>query len=329
MIGIMLTMAVISTGYALWTTKERQDRHPWMPKTLEPIALRRPLDLPALGYLPKDCKLVAGLHVAEMMQDAKTGKILLAEPRPTYFDWPLKQIKRTSGLTLDDVDHVVLGAADLKQLVMVVKTRNKISLEKIADARPMKSSKHEERPYYEFPVAPVGQAILWCVDDETLIYVMRLDEPKREHLSGLTTKARAVEDVLPGPLHDAVAQLLPKRGFAWSAGRLEQLGELKFWLPILLGGKVDVAFVKEIKIFAVGLEPMEGQSGLSLSGAFLMTDADAAAKLAARLKAVKIDGAIHDAFATPKDARFHSVNWQVRGEVATLRRFLNESKDAK
>jgi hypothetical protein len=321
MICIMLMMATIGLFYALWTLRDRQARHPWMPKKLEPIAFRRPLDLAGLGYLPKDCKLVAGLQVAEMMQDEKVGKKLLAAPRPTLLDWPLKQIARTSGVTVEEIDHIVLGSADLTRLVMVVKARGKISLEKIADARPVRSSKQEDRPVYEFAMLPpIGNALVWCVDDETLVYAL-----PAENLNGLSVQPRAVKEAISGPFHEVLAQRLPKQNYVWAAGRVDQLGPAAVFLPLIV--KADVGFLKETKTIALGLTPLEG---LTLIGHFHMTDAKAAAKLKARLDDTKIEGATSQKTeTTPADQPQHWVSWQVRGDTATLRAWLGEGKEAK
>src|SRR5207249_430412 len=126
-----------------------------------------------------------GLHIAEMLSDKQAGKALLAEPRPALLDWSVKPITRTTGLKLDDLDHILLATAfdaHFPQLVMIVKTRPKISLEKIADARPRKSSLHQDRSLYEFSLDPLREVMLWCVEERTLICVIRLDPPKLDHL---------------------------------------------------------------------------------------------------------------------------------------------------
>lgn len=324
----MLTMAIIGLSYALWTVKERQARHPWMPKKLEPIAFRRPLELSSLGYLPKHCPIVAGLHIAEMMQDEEVGKKLLAEPRPEMLEWALKPIARTSGLTLEEIDHVVLGVMfeqQTPQLVMIVKARSKISLEKIAEARPAKSSLYQERPVYEF-TSKSGDTLVWCVDDETLIYLYRLDAPKVEHLKNLPTKPRSLDEALSPTAHAVMKERLPKQAFAWAAGDLDALGALKLALPLMLGAKADFSVLFEAQRFAVSVAP---NGGVTLNGSFLMKDAKASGRLKSFLEGVAIEGAKSQKVELPPADVEQWVSWQVRGDAAAIRGLVNGRPDEK
>ena len=173
-LGIMLVMTIVGLSYMLWTTKLRQSRHPWMPEKLEAIEFRQPLQLTGLGYLPKGTQIVVGLQVAEWLDD-KAGKQLLAEPRPALLDWLLKQITRSTNLKIEQIDHIVLGSTLDVQLVAVVKTRQPYSLQKISEAvQPAQSTLYQNQALYEFPLKPMGNAMLWCVEERTLLFVLRL-----------------------------------------------------------------------------------------------------------------------------------------------------------
>jgi hypothetical protein len=104
--------------------------------------------------------------------------------------------------------------------------------------------------------------------------------------------------------------------FAWAAGRVDQLGPLRAWLPMELGS------LKQMKTFVVGIEPVEE---LTLTGNFLMNDAKAAANFKTFLEKVNIEGAKSQKV----DASEDWVAWQVRGDVATVRGFLNRGKERK
>jgi hypothetical protein len=328
-LGIMATMAIVGLSYALWTTQIRRARDPKKIDRLEPISARRPLELPALGYLPKECQLVAGLHLAEMLND-KAGKELLAEPRPALIDWSLRQITRTSGLKLEDIDHVVLATAfdaHFPQLVMIVRTRPKIDLQKIAEARPKKSTLHENQPLYEFTLDPLGEAMVWNVEERTLIYVFRLDAPRTEHLNRLSATPRKLDAMLSAPLQKAMKERLPTHPYMWAAGRLDQLGMAKDWLPLAFGGKAELGPLKQIQTFTLGIEPVEG---LTLKGDFQLANAKSAAAFKAFLDNVQIDGAkSHKVEASPSDEPEQWVAWQVRGDVSAIRELLNRGKDGK
>jgi hypothetical protein len=320
MLGIMLSMAIVSLSYILWTVNIRRSRHPWMPKKLEPIGQRRPLELDGLGYLPKDVHFLAGLHVAEMMDDKNVGRKLLEEPRPSFADWVFKQIARITALDADGIDHVVLAVtldAPFPQLVMVVKTRAPYDLAQIAkSAKAAKTPLYKDRPLYEYSANPLGEALLWCVDDRVLVGVFRQELPTIAQLDALSPTPRPVHDVIPAALYDVMKERLRTPQFAWAAGRVDQLGPLRAWLPMELGS------LKQMKTFVVGIEPVEE---LTLTGNFLMNDAKAAANFKTFLEKVNIEGAKSQKV----DASEDWVAWQVRGDVATVRGFLNRGKERK
>jgi hypothetical protein len=341
MLGIMVSMAFIGLGYMLWTTQIRRARDPKKVEKLEPISARRPLELSGLGYLPRDCQVIAGLHIVEMLND-KQGQALLAAPRPFLLDLCAKQITRTTGLKLEDLDHIVLAvvldapkanaidpvAIFPMQLAMIVKTRPKVSLEKIADARPRRSTLHQDRPLYEFSLEPLGEAMLWCVEDQTLIYVARLDAPKLEHLRALSATPRKIDEAAPAVLAKAMQERLPTHPYVWAVGRVDQLGAAKEFLPFLaLGAKADLGPLKELQTFAVSLEPVEG---LTLKGDFQLPSAKSAAAFKKLLERAQIDGAKSQKVeAAPPDEPEQWVTWQVRSDVPAMRDLLNRGKEAK
>ena len=179
-VGVMLllTMAVVSLSYALWTMKLRQSRHPWMPEKLEAIAFRQPTQLTGLGYLPKGTQIVVGLQIAEWLDD-NAGKQLLDDPRPMPIDWVLKQVMRATNLKVEQIDHIIAASTLDAQLVLIVKTRQPYSLEKIVDAvKPVRSSLHYQQKGRFMSILALkpdqGRAVLWClVEDRTMIFVMR------------------------------------------------------------------------------------------------------------------------------------------------------------
>jgi hypothetical protein len=325
-LGIMVAMAVIGLSYALWTTSLRRSRDPKL--LLDPIALRRPLDLQGLGYLPKDSQVIIGLHLAEWLDDKQVGRPLLEEPRPAPLDWVVKQLPRLTGMKLEEIDHVVLaGSFDPPRAVLVLKTRRAYTLEKIVESiRPSQSETHLQHPLYHFSLNPLGNAMLWCVEEKTLICVVPLGEPKLEHLQGLSAEPKKVEEILSAPLLDAMKERLATRQFLWAVGRLGQLGPMKDMAAMMLAGKADLGAIKDLKTFAVGLAPVEG---LTLMGHFQVTDAKAAAKFKTRLESVKIEGAKSQKVEISPEVQEPWVTWQVRGDVAAMRQWLNQGKDAK
>ena len=142
-----------------------------------------------LAYLPRDSDVIVGVHLAEWLDDKEAGKPLLDEPRPTLLDLVLKQLPRVTGLPIEEIDHVVLaGSFDKPQVIMVVKTRRRYSLEKIAEAsHRSKTPQHQDRAVYEMSLPPWAEAIVWCVEEKTIVCVIPFKEaPKLAHLNGLS-----------------------------------------------------------------------------------------------------------------------------------------------
>ncbi len=328
-LGIMVTMAIIGLSYALWTTRLRQSRHPWLHTKLEPIAFRKTLDLPGLAYLPPECVFVAGLHIGETVEDAKVGQPFLAEPRPTGLDWALKQINRMTGMKAEELDHVVIGGPDLARILMVVKARRKISLEKIADARPKQSFLYRDQAAYEFALQAGGDAIVWQADDLTLVVAMRFlagpDITGEEFLKQVNPKVRPVEEVVPTELRSMIEQRLPRHNFAWLAADSTKLG---FLGTLLAAGaersRLPIAGTKRV---VLGIAPMDG---LTIISNLQADDAKAASKIAATLEKAKLpDGITRKVEMTPPDQPQHWVTLQLRGEVSAVRGWLGSGKDAK
>ncbi len=325
-LGIMFTMALIGLSFALWTTQLRQSRHPWLHTKLDPIAFRQPLELPGLGYLPTNCAFVAGLHIGEMVEDAKVGRPLLSEPRPVGLDWALRQIYRTTGMKAEDIDHVVVGGRTLSEFSLVVKARRKISLEKVGDARPKKSYLHRDRATYEFTLQAGAEAIVWQADDQTLVYLVRFpigpDITSEEYLKQMNVKARPIEEVIPTGLREMIQQRLAKHHFAWLAGDTAGVGIFGPFLAVV--GEQHVAALAETKRLALGVTPI---NGLTILGNLQVGDTKAAGKLVTMLEKAKLpEGISRKIEVTPPEQPQHWVTLQLRGDVAAMGEWFGTKK---
>jgi hypothetical protein len=326
LVSIMVAMAIIGLSYALWTTKLRRSRDP--KGALDPITNRKPLELKGLEYLPKDADVVIGLHLAEWMADKKVGRPLLEEPRPAPLEWIVGQLPRITGMPLDQIDHVVLaGSFEHLQIVMIVKTRRPYALEKIAEiGTPLEPPLYHDRALYEVSFNPPARALLWCVEAKTLVCVIRFGAVESTHLAGLSETPRPIDEVLPARLQAVINERLAagERRFFWGVGRLERADALKE-LPIFpLLAKGNLGALKNVKAFAVSLEP---DDGLTLAGNFELRDAKAAANFKTLLDRVKIEGAkSQKAVLPPESEKEQWVSWQVRSDVDKLREWLAPGK---
>jgi hypothetical protein len=262
-----------------------------------------------------------------MDDKSKLGKQLLEQPQPVWIERGVRQLARLTGMKLEQFDHVVTGLVlePAPALVVVARTRAKYSLEQIADAiQPTKSSNYEGKPLYQFQLKPAGEGMLWCVEDRTLVFLLRSDEAKLEHLRGFSVTERKAEDVLPAPLYQTLKERLSRHQYLWVSGQLTHLGPFRDLLPLMLGVKGDVSWLRDLNLFALGIEPIDG---LTLTGHFHLKTPQATTKFKSFLEGVQIEGAKSQKVEAPppdvQDPVAQWVLWQVRGDVATVRELLN------
>src|SRR5437870_1517427 len=72
------------------------------------IPMMPPAKLAGLGYIPADVDFLAGIHVAELMDQPDTAQILSDLRAQGAFD--LVQLARSTSLKLEDIDHIILSA---------------------------------------------------------------------------------------------------------------------------------------------------------------------------------------------------------------------------
>ncbi|MBM4070690.1 MAG: hypothetical protein FJ271_17310 [Planctomycetes bacterium] len=239
---LMGGMAVAALTLALGTLKSRKTRDPKVPATIGATRALPPAELPALAYLPEDCNLVAGIHVADLLKSAR-GKRLLASPRLNGSDqgsnWQgLNCIEGWTGLQASAFDHVALGAridGDVPHLVAVLRTRQPYRLEELAGRFPGKAFPHHKRPLFRIKLQPVGGGYLWCADERTLVLLLRPDAVKIEDMDRVPAFPRQADAALAPPLRKIVDEHL-RQADIWLAGdvqRPETLGNLLRFVPIL------------------------------------------------------------------------------------------------
>src|SRR5262249_4540490 len=119
-----------------------------------PVALVAPADLPALGYLPADCRVLAGCQLAALQKN-DSGRQLLEQLYSGKSALGLKELETWTGLKTADIDHLAMGIRineDLLQLIVVIRTQKPYNAEKVArTATTVKPAKLHGRPYYQAP----------------------------------------------------------------------------------------------------------------------------------------------------------------------------------
>jgi hypothetical protein len=289
-------MALIGLSYALWTTGFRNKNHQRRlivntrkevavaPAAWTPVA---PADLRSLGYLPADTNVVAAVHVAEILQDP-VGRKFLQSGRPVPIEWALTRVEEWTGLKPEMLDHVVfgtkLGKDELPQLSLVVQTRLPYSQTELARAKLIHGTTpgtYRHKPFYQLRIRPVGDLLLWCADDRTLVVLYRFDGTRLEDLEAVPEAPRRGSEGLPAPLRRCLEQRVPMGTLIWLVGHLDQPDLLSPLLTMSQAPPEVQQLVSTIQTWGGGLR---FEHGITLSANFHCAGDVAARELTAYLQ---------------------------------------------
>lgn len=251
---LMGAMAAGALALALGTLQSRKTRDPKIPPIATGPRAFAPAELPALGYLPEGCNLVAGIHVTDLL-NTPTGKRLLDPPRFEWVDKGLATIESWTGLQAGAFDHVAIGtkvSGDVPQLVVALRTRQPYRLEELAKRFPGKAFPHHKRPLFRLKFQPIGGGYLWCADERTLVLLLRPDAVKIEDMDQVPAFPRPPAEALSKALRLIVEEHV-RHAEAWLAGDLERaepLADLLKLFPVL--GKQAPPLAR-VRSFAVGV----------------------------------------------------------------------------
>jgi hypothetical protein len=327
-VGVMVVVALGALGFALKTWGERESRHPKTAVELQAARARVPADLPALGYLPVDCQIVAGVHLADMRKDP-AGKKLLEPPLPGLLNVGLAALEKRTGFQVDDIDHAVFGIAldgIIPQLTAVVRTRRSYTLEEVARAVHGKPLRHHNLPLFRIKLEPVGGGYLWCADEFTLVLVLRPDAAKIEDMDRIPAKPRKGSAGLAEPLRGVLESLM-KNDVIWLAGYIQDPAPIQTLAGLTRLPKTDTDLLTKIQSFAVGIMLEED---VTLLGSLECRDPAAAMALEKHLAKLDFPGSKSTKVIGPPpkadgpEAR--GVSLQIRTDPAGMRRMLEAGK---
>jgi hypothetical protein len=323
-VGVMGLVALGALAFALNTWGLRESRHPKTSVELQAARPHMPADLPALGYLPVDCQIVAGVHAAELRKDP-VGAQLLEPPLPGLLGVGLHAVEKRTGFKLDDIDHAVFGVTMdgiIPQLTAVVRIRRSYTLEEVARAVQSKPLRHHNLPLFRIKLEPVGGGYLWCADEFTLVMVLRPDAAKIEDMDKIPAKPRKASDGLSGPLREMLESRL-KNGVLWLAGHIQDPEPIQTLAGLTRLSKTDAALLAKIQTFALGIQLQED---LTLLGALECRDHSAAIALEKYLAKLDFPGAkSRKVIGPPPNADGPEARWvnlQVRCDPAGMRKML-------
>jgi hypothetical protein len=284
-LGVMVLMAAGGLTLALLTQGVRRSHD--YPKPTEESAARvrvtAPADLTALGYLPPDTDVIVGVHVAEALQ-APAGQAFLKrfQPAEALPGQPEQgpglpgTLKQWTGLSLDEIDHAVLGLDVANQviphLVLVVQTRHRYDPEKVQ--RELKASRSPEpgKKLFRFHVGrPPVDAVLWFAAERTLIVALTPEDMERVPATPEPGIAH-----LAAPLQEMLKTRLGPGDQAWAVGHAADWEKTTVKLPLAALRKDDRQTLEKVRTFGTWLQFDEG---LTLNGAFRCADDPAAQAL--------------------------------------------------
>jgi hypothetical protein len=294
-LGAMAVMAVVGLSFALSTVDFRNRNHQGRPVVQinkqaiddpRTVAAVAPAELPALGYLPTDSNIVGAVHVAEILHDP-VGRKFLESPSPAPIKQALASIEQWTGLKAESLDQVVFGVhvgTAVPRICVIAQTRQPYDRAALTTAKAIHGSKASEfrhRLLYHFALGPIGNGLLWCADDRTLVCLVRLDGTREEDMSVLPETPRHAADGLPAPLLALLQKRLARGTLIWLAGHFEKPEILS---PLLAFSQVppeSEQLITSIATFGAGLR---FQSGITLMADLHTTDAGAALRLAEYLQ---------------------------------------------
>ena len=293
--GVMLLMAGVGLAYALATVQMRRDhdralprkqRKPWLIGTKpsdEEVAVS-PAQLVGLRYLPSSTGFVAGLHGEDLL-NGTLGKDLQSKSwkiGPTEVS--LANVKEWTGLTIEDIDHIVVGVdihdgddRDLTPPVHIVvhalrsdgANRIRVAL-KATSGRKGKTPEGGERMVYSAKIGSLPVR-LWVADDRTVVIGVFSN---LERVPGKPTK-----DIthLSAEMRETIEKRLAAGTPFWAVGHSTNWKNT--WLPTVLEQAKDLPLVgrlEQVQTFGLWLVPSRP---VKIGGAFRFADAVAARKV--------------------------------------------------
>ncbi len=217
----MAGMALLGLAFAMQTKFLRRERD--HPKMVQEIDVSRvisvaPAKLPALGYVPGSVNILAGFHVAELLDDPRCSS-MQAELRNSESGFNLNLLQQWTGLRLEEIEHAVIGAWLEERLlphgIIVVRMRRPVDVRQLrAHLQANRASEWKGRQYYRYTIGQTGlDAIVAPVDERTLVFAL-----VREDLGQVPPTPKANLDRFGQPMRGDL-ETLQEGTQAWALGR--------------------------------------------------------------------------------------------------------------
>ena len=324
LVGGMAVVALVTLVFALRTTGARRAndfRGKFRPGTERII--QAPAELTGLGYLPEGTNLIAGVHFADLLADPG-GQSLLQPPQPAWLQTILGNIEKWTGLKQGDLDHVVLGTTvgdKLPALALVVRTLKPYENAVLEKAlAPAKAQNHRGKALYRFALKPLGEGLLWCPGEQTMVLLLRLDAAKLEDMLVIPLEPRPNLEFLTPQARKLLADgRIHKESLAWVAGHWQNSPTMKTLLAFVPLPQPEAEVLPKLQAVALNLIP--DPKGWTILGYFQGPDEAALLALEKYLSAKQIPAAAsYKVLPAGPDPENRWVMLQARLEADTLRR---------
>lgn len=288
-LGGMVCLALIGLTYALTTVDWRRSNDlkkvtstPRLAAGHDPVKTVAPGELAGLGYLPADCAVVGGLHVAQLL-DHPDGQKLVDALRAKKSAAGLEMVQAWTGLKLADIDHVAFGFRPHEaaaSTIVVIRTRQPYANETVeAAVKPAVPAFLEGKPgspVYRFQQDKLKR-MLWCRDERTLVIVLSLTGVELTDLDKLPASPRTGAIGLPAALTFILEKRLARDSFLWTVGDLTQAKKLLSILAVFPQVPIEVGqLVSRLDTFGAGLR---WHKGVTLLATLQCSDEPAAREL--------------------------------------------------
>jgi hypothetical protein len=179
----MAIMAAAALLFA-WSTIQDRRKHDHLQTGRTEGMMRSivlaPIQLPALGFVPNQSTVIAGLQVAEALAQP-SGREMLDALFGRDAESGSSNLERWTGLSLDEIDHLVLAMDTRRFLppsVLIVETRNPYDWEQLRRSlKASRSTTRGSRALFQFKLgdSPLD-ACLWPANDRCLVLSLAAED---------------------------------------------------------------------------------------------------------------------------------------------------------
>jgi hypothetical protein len=329
---VMGVMAALALTWALATVDFRRDndyknkRHDVIVPPGQAGGSTAPAELAGLGYLPADVNVLAALQVREALR-LPEGKAFLNQLRKGPFAFVLNAVEKSSGLSWEEIDHVVVGAHlsdKLPRVTLVVHTAQpyKADAIKLPRARP---TTFRDLPLFHFNIGTnLGGGVLWCPNDRVQVVRVQAYKVEVNDLKDLPLKPAQGADGLAPPLQSFLRQRLDKGSLVWLVSHLESPDVLSKWLTLTNLPDDAQQIMTQVQTFGAGFR---WNKGITLSGALQARDEKTVQSIVELFRQPPLEG-LRDVKVEPAPANVPAErNWvafQARSSLEDLPRVLGK-----